>query len=189
MDNFAARTTPQMAVYLTVLLFTLVTGALLCTAGLLVVTGCANPFAPKLGDITTELDVFLTEQKTPEEVLINFQFSYTIKDSLVYRDVLDDDFLFVWRDHDNDSFVSWGKEEDVKTTNGLFNAFTVVGLQWNTTNYTSFTEDSTRAEISKGFILTLDSEIRIFGEALFDMKKQLDTGIWKITRWFDKSII
>jgi hypothetical protein len=189
MDNFAARTTHHSAVYLKALLFTLVSGAVLCTAGSIVLTGCVNPFAPKLGDITNNLDIFITEQQTPEDALINFKFAYMLKDSLVYRDLLDDEFLFVWRDHDNDTFISWGKEEDIKTTSGLFNAFTVIDLQWNSTNYTSFMEDSTRAEISKGFILTLDSEIRIFGEALFNMKKQLNSGIWKITRWFDKSIV
>ena len=114
---------------------------------------CFNPFAPKLGEISSNLNVFLTAQQTPEEVLSNFQFAYTLKDSLVYRDVLDDDFVFVYRDLDNDVFLSWGKEEDVTATVGLFNNFTVINLVWNSTNFISYSLDSTTAEISKGFIL------------------------------------
>lgn len=150
---------------------------------------CFNPFAPNLGDISSNLDVFLTAQQTPDEVLLNFQFAYTLKDSLVYRDVLDDDFIFVYRDLDNDVFISWGKEDDVTATVGLFNSFTVINLVWNSTNYISYSLDSTTAEISKGFILSLGPEIRITGEALFNFKKNIENNIWKITRWVDKSII
>jgi len=150
---------------------------------------CFNPFAPNLGDISSNLDIFLTAQLTPEEVLSNFQFAYTLKDSLLYRDVLDDDFIFVYRDLDNDVFVSWGKEEDVTATVGLFNSFTVINLVWNSTNFVSYSLDSTTAEISKGFILSLGPEIRISGEALFNFKKNIESNIWKITRWVDKSII
>jgi len=149
---------------------------------------CFNPFAPNLGDISSNLDVFLTAQETPDEVLLNFQFSYTLKDSLVYRDVLDEAFIFVYRDLDSDAFISWGKEEDVTATVGLFNSFTVINLVWNSTNFTTYSLDSTTAEISKGFILSLGPEIRITGEALFNFKKNIENNIWKITRWVDKSI-
>ncbi|KPK89536.1 hypothetical protein AMJ80_09660 [bacterium SM23_31] len=151
--------------------------------------GCLNPFAPKLGEISSNLDIFLTPQKTPEEVMTNFRYAYILKDSLVYRNLLNDDFIFVWRDHENDTFVSWGKEDDIRTTVGLFNAFTVINLVWNSTNYITYSKDSTTAEISKGFILTLDSELRITGDALFNLIKLPESGIWKITRWVDKSII
>ncbi len=100
----------------------------------LTLSNCANPFAPKLGELSTDFGSLLTAQQTPDETLTNFQFAYTFKDSLVYRDLLDDDFVFVWRDHDNNTFVSWGKEDDVRTTLGLFNTFTAIDLQWNTTN-------------------------------------------------------
>ena len=150
---------------------------------------CINPFAPKLGDISSNLDIFLTPQKTPEEVMTNFRYAYILKDSLIYRNLLSDDFIFVWRDHENDTFVSWGKEVDIRKTVGMFNFFTVINLVWNSTNYITYSPDSTTAEISKGFVLTLDSELRITGEALFNLMKLQESGIWKITRWVDKSII
>jgi len=162
--------------------------AIVFAAGIALAIACLNPFAPKLGDVSTNLDLILTEQTSPEDVLVNFRYAYILKDSLVYRDLLDDDFVFVWRDHDNDQFVSWGKEEDIKTTVGLFNAFNVVSLVWNTTNYITYSADSTEAEMSKQFILTLGSDIRITGDAQFFFR-QLSNGVWKITRWVDKSIV
>ncbi len=161
---------------------------ILTAAGFLAVTACVNPFAPKLGEVSSNIDLVLTGQRSPEEVLINFRYAYTLKDSLIYRDLLDDDFVFVWRDHENDSFVSWGKEEDIKTTVGLFKAFNMVNLVWNSTNYITYSLDSTEAEMSKQFILTLGSDIRVTGDAQFFFRK-LSEGIWKITRWVDKSIV
>lgn len=153
-----------------------------------IAAGCFNPFAPGLGDISSENALPLSEQTNPEDVLVNFRYAYTYKDSIVYRNVLADDFQFIFRDHDNDTFVSWGKEDDIKSTVGIFGAFNVITLVWKSTNYMTYTLDSTKVEISIGFILTLDSTIRITGDALFDIKKFPD-GIWRITRWVDKSII
>ena len=149
---------------------------------------CINPFAPTLVESGFSGDLMLTGQRTPEEVLQNFQYAYVLKDSLVYRDLLDEDYTFVWRDHENDRFVSWTKEEDVRSTVGLFGGFNVINLVWNSTNYETWSTDSTEAEISKQFILTLDSDIRITGDAQFYFRK-LESGIWKIIRWVDKSIV
>lgn len=153
----------------------------------LAVLACLNPFAPEIGEIAIDPDLVLTEQQSPDEVMSNFRYAYILKDSLVYRDLLDDEFVFVWRDHDNDQFVSWGKEEDIKTTSGIFNAFNVINLVWNSTNYLVYTSDSTEAEMSKQFILTLGSDIRITGDAQFFFRK-LESGVWKIIRWVDKSV-
>lgn len=151
------------------------------------VIACLNPFAPGLGQLEIDPDLVLKAQDSPDDVVSNFRYAYILKDSLVYRDLLDDEFVFVWRDNDNDQFVSWGKEEDIKTTVGLFNTFNVINLVWNSTNYLVFAPDSTEAEMSKQFILTLGSDIRITGDAQFFFRK-LEDGVWKIVRWVDKSI-
>jgi hypothetical protein len=153
-----------------------------------IAAGCFNPFAPGLGDISSENSLPLTDQTNFEDVLVNFRYAYTYKDSIVYRNVLADDFQFIFRDHDNDTYVSWGKEVDIKTTVGVFGAFNVISLVWKSTNYMTYAPDSTEVEISKGFILTLDSTIRITGDAVFTIKPFPD-GIWRITRWEDKSIM
>jgi len=151
-------------------------------------SGCINPFAPKLGDIQKKSDIALTDQKSPEGLLSNFKYAYVFKDSLIYRDLLDESFQFIYLDTENNIWKSWGKEKDIKTTTGLFRYFKNIDLHWNSTNYCEYSPDSTETEISKSFILILDNEIRIIGDALFRFSMKKQTGIWYIKKWIDKSI-
>jgi len=164
-------------------------GILFLGGVLFLLYGCFNPFAPRLSDLENDGELQLTEQKSPQELLQNFKYAYTFKDSIIYRDLLDDSFVFIYRDYTEDKFISWGKETDIKTTNGIFNNFDIIRLVWNSTNFLTYSSDSVTAEISKGFTLTLDSDIKIIGNALFVVKKDPNKNIWVITKWIDKSII
>jgi len=166
--------------------------------GLVLLVRCINPFAPSLTDNSGAQNQILTEQKTPEEVLINFSYAYNFKDSLVYSDLLDSSFLFISKNFATDPVtnISWGRDVDIKTTVGLFHHFQTLNLIWEATVYARFLNDEhTQKEIKKSFKLTLDGGIEfppISGEALFIFKKRIanppDTsGIWKITRWEDLS--
>ena len=89
---------------------------------------CLNPFAPKLHE-GEESELIITDQKTPEEVLQNFQYAYTFKDSLLYSDLLDSSFVFVFFDPNQGTsgmFVSWGRDVDLQTTGRLFRNFDVI---------------------------------------------------------------
>ena len=110
---------------------------------------CLNPFAPKLHE-GEESELIITDQKTPEEVLQNFQYAYTFKDSLLYSDLLDSSFVFVFFDPNQGTsgmFVSWGRDVDLQTTGRLFRNFDVIDLNWHSTIY-SFEEENT-AELSR----------------------------------------
>jgi len=166
--------------------------------GLIFTMGCINPFAPSLTDNPGAQNQILTEQKTPEDVLINFSYAYNFKDSLVYSDLLDSSFLFISKNFATDPVtnISWGRDVDIKTTVGLFHHFQTLNLVWEATVYSRFlNEERTQKEIKKSFKLTLDGGIEfppISGEALFLFRKRIinppDTsGIWKITRWEDLS--
>ena len=58
---------------------------------------CQNPFAPAVAGDELQGTLLLTEQKTPDQVLQNFQYAYTFKDSLVYSEILDTAFIFIRR--------------------------------------------------------------------------------------------
>lgn len=154
----------------------------------ILILSCTNPFAPKLGNIGKTTDLILTEQKSPDELLQNFKYAYVFKDSLIYRDLLDESFQFIYLDTEKNIWNNWDKEKDIKTTTGLFRYFRNINLQWNSTNYLEYDSDSTEVELSKSFILILDNEIRIIGDALFKLKKDGQNGIWYIRQWIDKSI-
>ena len=156
---------------------------------LMLIYGCFNPFAPKL-DNSSGQDIVLTEQKTPDDVLKNFIYSYTFKDSLVYANLLDSSFVFVYFDPDlggSGRFVSWGRNVDLKTTGQLFRNFDTITLTWNTTIYEEVKE--TTAELSKTLQLSLfgpAGEYSFSGSAIFNFRLCND-GRWRITRWKDES--
>jgi hypothetical protein len=162
---------------------------------LVTILGCFNPFAPKL-DNSNGPPLVLTPQSTTEEVLQNFVYAYTFKDSLVYADILDSSFVFVYFDPNIGSsgrFVSWGRDVDLKTTGQLFKKFDTITLTWNTTIYadTTFLPDSTirDIELSKTLQLGLfgrNEEYTLSGSAVFKFELSED-GKWRIVRWKDES--
>ncbi len=151
---------------------------------------CFNPFAPELVD-STDKELIITDQKSPDEVLQNFLYAYVFKDSVLYSDLLDSSFVFIYFDPDVESsgrFVSWGRDIDLKTTGRLFRTFDIIDLIWNSTIY-SFSE-TTRAEYSKSFNLSLikDNEtVNISGNAIFIFKKSDFDEKWRIIQWKDES--
>jgi hypothetical protein len=157
---------------------------------IIILTGCINPFAPKLTDSLDSSDLIITDQLTPDEVLQNFKVAYTFRDSLLYSDLLDTAFIFVYFDPNEGTsgrFVSWGRETDLQTTGSLFRHFQIVDLVWNTTLYGWQSEDV--GEMSKSFTLTLvseDSDYTLTGKAVFSFQRCLDNR-WRITRWKDES--
>lgn len=154
------------------------------------ILGCVNPFAPRLTTSLETEDYIVTPQKTPGETLQNFKVAYTFRDSLLYSNLLDTAFLFVYFDpaeETSGSFVSWGREVDLVTTGRLFRHFHVVDLVWNTTLYEQQAEET--GEIGRGFNLTLVGEsgdYKLSGVALFSFRRCND-GKWRITRWKDES--
>ena len=162
-------------------------------AGLLLLS-CFNPFAPKL-DNAAGPPIVITAQETPEQVLQNFVYAYTFKDSLVYADLLDSSFVFVYFDPNaggSGRFVSWGRDVDLKTTGRLFRNFETISLTWNQTIYEdSLFVDSifTGIELSKTLQLNFfgkTAEYSLSGSAIF-IFKQNDDKKWRITRWKDES--
>lgn len=173
--------------------------------GLLVTTyGCVNPFAPELGVVESGTDAVLTERLNPEEVLENFRFAYIFGDSLVYSEVIDTGFVFVFFDPSVEGtgrFDSWGRDTELKTTAGLFRAVRNISLEWNSTveeSYWSPAPDSVlsvvyfegarKAKLSKSFVLKLDTEIQLTGTAVFLFDKNAPGESWRIERWVDESI-
>ena len=164
--------------------------ATLCAGLLILCQGCLNPFAPKLTDTLDTSDFIITDQKSPEDVLQNFKVAYTFRDSLLYSDLLDTGFVFVFFDPNEGTsgrFVSWGRETDLITTGSLFRHFHVIDLVWNTTIFGWQSGD--KGEMSKSFSLTLvsnESDYTLTGKAVFSFQKCRDDR-WRITRWKDES--
>jgi len=155
---------------------------------------CQNPFAPALSDNKDNKSQILTNQATPEDVLINFSYAYNFKDSLVYSDLLDSTFIFISRNFATNpvTSINWGRDTDIQTTVRLFRHFEMVDLIWGGTVFLNYFNDSTEVELKKTFQLTLDGGEEIptlNGESLFYMRKQIINSepFWRIIRWEDLS--
>lgn len=155
----------------------------------LILIGCTNPFAPKLDENFEDIKPPVSDQKDITGVFQNFQYAYTFKDTTIYSGLISSDFTFTYRDYDQGFDVTWGRDEEMRTTYGLFQNAQRLDLIWN--NIVLITEDSLSANIVRSFNLTITFNptdvVRVDGRVNLSMKKDMVTQIWRINRWIDES--
>lgn len=152
---------------------------------------CTNPFAPALADDDghgSSLPV-LGDQKSIDGLFENFRYSYFFKDTLAYGNLLSSDFKFIYRNYDRGVDVSWGRDEDLYTTNGLFQAAQMLDLIWN--EIIISLGDSLTRDISRSFSLSImfspTDIVNIQGRASFHIRRDNIEKPWKIAVWRDES--
>jgi hypothetical protein len=158
--------------------------------------GCNNPFAPRLAGKDTPTSKLLTEQKTPSEVLSNFEYAYTFKDSLIYSDLLDNSFIFRSINYYNDppEPIHWGRDLELRTTGKMLRYFNTIDLVWNTISNPDTISPPDTSQYFTGYIiehhitftLTLDGGKfiqPINGEVLFRFTQHNDK--YYISYWED----
>lgn len=148
---------------------------------------CLNPFAPRLDtQLATQLCSDLT---SVENVLCTFRNAYTFKDTTLYGSIIGKDFTFTYRDYDHGVDVSWGRNDEMRTTYGLFQSAESMTLIWN--NEVSSNGDDTSYSSVRGFNLTVTFNpsdiIRVGGYANLTFSRARNSDPWKIVRWRDES--
>lgn len=105
---------------------------------------------------------------------------------MIYGKLLNKNFTFSYRDYDRGIDDSWGRDEEMRITNGLFQNSQRLDLIWN--NIVSFTADSTRIIRSFNLSITFNPTDIIFvdGKVNLTLGKDED-GKWKIKHWIDES--
>ena len=148
--------------------------------------GCLNPFAPVLDNSPGQATC---DPKTIDGIFRCLQAAYAFHDTTLYGQLLDDNFVFVYRNYDLGVDVSWGREEDMRSTYGLFQNAQKLDLVWNTT--VSTVSDSMSVSVARGFNLTLvfnpSSIESVTGIANLTFERARVTDPWKIVRWRDES--
>lgn len=145
-----------------------------------------NPFNYELDNSIGQEGGLISDQKTVDGVFQNFLYSYTFKDTTIYGQLLDREYSFVYRDYEQGVDVSWGRDEDMNATNGLFKNSQRLDLIWN--NIVSITDDSSNIIRSFNLTITFNPTDIIFieGRVNLDLVKN-DNSEWKILRWIDES--
>ena len=157
-------------------------------AGLLATTGtsCINPFAPGWDLSPAESTC---DPNTVEGIFQCFQAAYTFRDTTVYGQLLGADFVFIYRNYDLGIDVTWGRDDEMRSTFGLFQNAQKLDLIWN--NIISTSAESTSVNVVRGFNLTLvfnPSDIeRVDGYANLTLSRTRVTDPWQIVRWRDES--
>nr|HQU74941.1 hypothetical protein [Calditrichia bacterium] len=167
---------------------------LICLALPALFWACGNPFAPGLADGTENGGSILTDQGSPAEVLTNFRYAYTFKDSLVYSEILDSAFLFVSTNFNvtPPEAIVWGRDRELRTVGRMFRFFNTLDLTFGSPTAvrvldTLATGEPRRMEEKLTFTLTLDGGSAIpalIGEVLFEFILRND-GRWYLIRWED----
>lgn len=153
-----------------------------------VLMGCVNPFAPAEVAMTTDTPI-LGDQRTVDGLFRNFRYAYAFRDTLTYGRLLDRTFSFVYRNYDKGIDVTWGRDEDMLATAGLFTAAQQLDLVWN--DVVIADGDSLIQSISRGFNLTITFSptdvIRAQGRVNLRLERPSSSDVWKIVRWRDES--
>ena len=156
---------------------------------ILLMFGCTNPFAPSFDENFDQNQSGISDLKTIDGVFQNFQYAYSFKDTLIYGELIAQDFIFTYHNYDQGFDVSWSRDEEMKTTDGLFRNSQRLDLIWN--NIVLSTIDSMYANITRSFNLNITFNptdvVRIDGRVNLSLRKNSVTKKWQITRWIDES--
>ncbi|HTR82582.1 MAG TPA: hypothetical protein VMM58_13215 [Bacteroidota bacterium] len=165
--------------------------ALYCCMVVVIFSGCLNPFAPALNDANLGSGSVLGDQTTIDGIFQNFKQAYLFKDTTIYGQVLAPDFIFVYRDYDKGVDVFWGRDDDMRTTNGLFQNAQRLDLVWNNTVPMNGDTTDLKINVTRNFNLTVTFSpsdiVNIDGYASLTLERSSSKDVWRIARWDDQS--
>lgn len=150
-----------------------------------ILSGCLNPFAPELDNELSNEGSLISDLSDVEGVFQNFQYAYAFKDTMIYGELLAPGFIFSYRDYDRGVDVSWGRDDEMMVTYGLFQNSQRLDLIWN--NIVSMSADSTRIIRSFNLTITFNPTDIIFVDGRVNLSLRKDENKWQITQWVDES--
>ncbi len=153
----------------------------------LLLGACVNPFAPALEEKNPE--DLLGDQTTVEGLFQNWRYAYIFKDTVVYGNLLADNFTFIYRNYDQGVDYTWTRDEDMIATYRLFQGTQSLDLIWNEAVVSI--GDTINRDISRGFTLSVmfsaDDIIRVQGRANLKLIRSNKFADWQIVQWRDES--
>jgi hypothetical protein len=163
--------------------------------------GCFNPFSPSVTGPSVLKPI--AHQIDPDSVLYNFKYSYENRDSIVYEDCLDEDFVYTYWDQDDIQGIfetELMRSDDLRVTRALFRSFDDVSLdRWKVQpapdSVDSITGETWKARVVRYDLLVWDTDgdrdyesYSASGSAEFLFRQSKNDNLWRIIRWIDRTI-
>jgi hypothetical protein len=148
--------------------------------------GC-NPFAPALDE--TSAPIQFGDAHTVPGFFQAFKYAYEFKDTTTYATLLTPDFAFSFRNYDRGVDVTWGRDEEMRTTARLFNSTEAILLHWGNVLDSSGSQTAFNITISYTLDITFNAgdEQHVEGRAVFHLERSSPSDIWRAKQWQDES--
>ena len=156
--------------------------------GTLLASGC-NPFAPRLDEHATAGS--FGDPHTIPGYLEAFKYAYEFRDTSLYGALLAPDFTFSYRNYDRGVDVEWGRDDEMRSTAGLFAGTDGLSLLWGTVFDSSGTATVYDLTISFSLDVTFNAADveHVDGRAIFHLERATLGDPWRATRWQDASTL
>ena len=109
----------------------------------------------------------------------------------MYGLLIHPDFIFTFRDQQQNVDISWGRSEEMNSTTRLFENSRDIQLQWNNIIDRIDAPGGLQTRIVRRFNLTVLLEgsdlFRTDGAAVFTLTRADTTSSWQLIRWRDES--
>ena len=146
-----------------------------------------NPFAPKLDETATSAQ--FGDPHTIDGFFQAFKYAYEFRDTTLYGTLLADNFTFSYRDYDRGVDIQWGRDDDMRSTAGLFQYAQSLTLLWGSVLDSSGT--ATEFDVTRSFSLDVTYNAgdidHVDGRAIFHLERPTPADPWKATLWQDES--
>jgi len=154
---------------------------------LIALTTACNPFAPKLDNSVSSAQ--FGDPHSIDGYFQAFKYAYEFKDTTLYGSLIAPDFIFSYRDYTLGIDVQWGRDDDMRSTAGLFNGVQVLALLWG--DILDSSGSPTSFNVTRTFSLDVtfnEGDIEhVDGRAVFRLERATFSYPWKAKTWQDES--
>lgn len=151
------------------------------------IAAACNPFAPALDESLPQNS--FGDPHTIDGYFQAFRSAYQFRDTTLYGQLLDQQFIFSYHNYDRGLDLQWGRDEEMLTTGALFNSTQALDLLWGNIIDSLGTDtvyDVTRA-FSLDVTLTSSDVLHTDGRAVFHLVRAQASDPWKAVQWRDES--
>ncbi len=163
----------------------------------ILIWSCFNPFSPSV--IGPGALKPIAPQVNPDSVLYNFKYAYENRDSIVYENCLDEEFMFTYWDQlkvgEAIEETDYGLVTDLPVTKSLFRTFEDIRLDKWKVNLAPDTTVGTETWKVRNVefhlsVRDIDGDypnMEANGFAEFAFRQSKEDNFWRIVRWTDYS--